>query len=197
MGRGKVQLKRIENSMNRQVTFSKRRNGLLKKAFELSVLCDAEVALVILSPSGKTYQFSSNDFDTTISKYRSMGGLPDLNEIDARSVESLRNEVENLKKFAVSTEARLKQMCGEELASVGAREVKQLERHMRTGLQRIRVQKRRLLTDHIRMLKKKHKDLQDENAFLQQRMKEACKALEKRQVNKPPGIFLQDLNEVY
>ncbi|KAL0002605.1 hypothetical protein SO802_016386 [Lithocarpus litseifolius] len=43
MGRGRVELKRIENKINRQVTFSKRRNGLLKKAHELSVLCDAEM----------------------------------------------------------------------------------------------------------------------------------------------------------
>ncbi|KAK6925139.1 Transcription factor, MADS-box [Dillenia turbinata] len=43
MGRGRVQLKRIENKINRQVTFSKRRAGLLKKAHEISVLCDAEV----------------------------------------------------------------------------------------------------------------------------------------------------------
>uniref|UniRef100_A0A803MQ32 Uncharacterized protein n=1 Tax=Chenopodium quinoa TaxID=63459 RepID=A0A803MQ32_CHEQI len=42
MVRGKTQMKRIENATSRQVTFSKRRNGLLKKAFELSVLCDAE-----------------------------------------------------------------------------------------------------------------------------------------------------------
>ncbi|XP_039169290.1 agamous-like MADS-box protein FUL-L [Eucalyptus grandis] len=49
MVRGKTQMKRIENDTSRQVTFSKRRNGLLKKAFELSVLCDAEVALIIFS----------------------------------------------------------------------------------------------------------------------------------------------------
>ncbi|KAL0357748.1 UNVERIFIED_CONTAM: Agamous-like MADS-box protein [Sesamum calycinum] len=49
MGRGRVELKRIENKINRQVTFAKRRNGLLKKAYELSVLCDAEVALIIFS----------------------------------------------------------------------------------------------------------------------------------------------------
>lgn len=61
MGRGKVELKRIENPTNRQVTFSKRRNGLLKKAFELSILCDAEVALLIFSPSGKPYQYASNE----------------------------------------------------------------------------------------------------------------------------------------
>ncbi|KAI8545244.1 hypothetical protein RHMOL_Rhmol07G0026000 [Rhododendron molle] len=59
MGRGRVELKRIENKINRQVTFSKRRNGLLKKAYELSMLCDAEVALIIFSSRGKLYEFGS------------------------------------------------------------------------------------------------------------------------------------------
>jgi hypothetical protein len=61
MGRGKVELKRIENPTRRQVTFSKRRNGLLKKAFELSILCDAEVSLIVFSPTGKFYQFASHE----------------------------------------------------------------------------------------------------------------------------------------
>ncbi|MBA0689675.1 hypothetical protein Golax_006415 [Gossypium laxum] len=60
MVRRRTQMKRIENAASRQVTFSKRRNGLLKKAFELSVLCDAEVALIIFSPRGKLYEFSSS-----------------------------------------------------------------------------------------------------------------------------------------
>jgi len=59
MVRGKTELKRIENATSRQVTFSKRRNGLLKKAFELSVLCDAEVGLIVFSPRGKLYEFAS------------------------------------------------------------------------------------------------------------------------------------------
>ncbi|CDP17590.1 unnamed protein product [Coffea canephora] len=62
MARGKTQIKRIEDATTRQVTFSKRRKGLLKKAFELSVLCDAEVALIIFSPSGKLYEFSSSRY---------------------------------------------------------------------------------------------------------------------------------------
>ncbi|KAK8686631.1 hypothetical protein V6N13_125654 [Hibiscus sabdariffa] len=60
MGRGKVVLERIENKINRQVTFSKRRNGLLKKAYEISVLCDAEVALIIFSGRGKLSEFASS-----------------------------------------------------------------------------------------------------------------------------------------
>ncbi|KAJ8475764.1 hypothetical protein OPV22_019491 [Ensete ventricosum] len=65
MGRGRVELKRIENKINRQVTFAKRRNGLLKKAYELSVLCDAEVALIIFSNRGKLYEFCSSSRPNT------------------------------------------------------------------------------------------------------------------------------------
>ncbi|KAH1046638.1 hypothetical protein J1N35_037422, partial [Gossypium stocksii] len=60
MVRGKTQMRRIENDTSRQLTFSKRRNGLLKKAFELSVLCDVEVALIIFSPRGKLFEFANS-----------------------------------------------------------------------------------------------------------------------------------------
>ncbi|KAH0748721.1 hypothetical protein KY290_027953 [Solanum tuberosum] len=60
MVRGKVEMKRIENATSRQVTFSKRRNGVMKKAYELSVLCDAQVALIIFSQKGRLFQFSSS-----------------------------------------------------------------------------------------------------------------------------------------
>ncbi|KZV57106.1 hypothetical protein F511_05980 [Dorcoceras hygrometricum] len=56
MARGKIQLRRIENPVHRQVTFCKRRAGLLKKAKELSVLCDAEIGVFIFSAHGKLYQ---------------------------------------------------------------------------------------------------------------------------------------------
>jgi MADS-box transcription factor, plant len=60
-GKGKkVEIKRIENTTNRQVTFCKRRNGLLKKAYELSVLCDAEIALIVFSSRGRLYEYSNN-----------------------------------------------------------------------------------------------------------------------------------------
>lgn len=62
MGRGKIEIKRIENTTNRQVTFCKRRNGLLKKAYELSVLCDAEVALIVFSNRGRLYEYANNRF---------------------------------------------------------------------------------------------------------------------------------------
>ncbi|KAI3834097.1 hypothetical protein MKW92_008825, partial [Papaver armeniacum] len=53
MGRHKVTIKKIEDATRSQVTFSKRRNGLIKKIHELSTLCDVDVALVAFSPSGR------------------------------------------------------------------------------------------------------------------------------------------------
>ncbi|XP_037491839.1 agamous-like MADS-box protein AP3 isoform X2 [Jatropha curcas] len=59
MARGKIQIKRIENSTNRQVTYSKRRNGLFKKANELTVLCDAKVSIIMFSSTGKLHEYIS------------------------------------------------------------------------------------------------------------------------------------------
>nr|QWX93761.1 MADS-box protein 22 [Cunninghamia lanceolata] len=60
MGRGKIEIKRIENATSRQVTFSKRRGGLLKKAQELAILCDADIALIIFSSTGKLFEYASS-----------------------------------------------------------------------------------------------------------------------------------------
>jgi MADS-box transcription factor len=62
MGRGKIVIRRIDNSTSRQVTFSKRRNGIFKKAKELSILCDAEVGLMIFSSTGRLYEYSSTRY---------------------------------------------------------------------------------------------------------------------------------------
>ncbi|MBA0556946.1 hypothetical protein Golob_027007, partial [Gossypium lobatum] len=59
MTRKRIQIKKIDNVAARQVTFSKRRRGLFKKAHELSVLCDAEVALIVFSATGKLFDYFS------------------------------------------------------------------------------------------------------------------------------------------
>lgn len=69
MGRGKIAIRRIDNSTSRQVTFSKRRNGLLKKAKELSILCDAEVGLIVFSSTGKLYDYSSTRYNNHFSLF--------------------------------------------------------------------------------------------------------------------------------
>ncbi|PWZ08960.1 MADS-box transcription factor 2 [Zea mays] len=76
MGRGKIKIKRIENSTNRQVTFSKRRTGLVKKAREIGVLCDTEVGVVIFSSGGKLYDYCSprTSLSRILEKYQTNSG---------------------------------------------------------------------------------------------------------------------------
>ncbi|KAG2703897.1 hypothetical protein I3843_06G150400 [Carya illinoinensis] len=62
MTRKKIQIKRIDNTTARQVTFSKRRRGLFKKALELSTLCDAEIGLIVFSSTGKLFDYASSRF---------------------------------------------------------------------------------------------------------------------------------------
>ena len=73
MTRTQIQIKKIENTTARQVTFSKRRRGLFKKAFELSTLCDADIALIVFSATGKLFEYASSRFQSRlihISTYR-------------------------------------------------------------------------------------------------------------------------------
>ncbi|GAA0143157.1 hypothetical protein LIER_03908 [Lithospermum erythrorhizon] len=61
MGRKKLEIKRIESKASRQVTFTKRRNGLIKKAKELSILCEVDLGLIILSARGKLFNFTNSN----------------------------------------------------------------------------------------------------------------------------------------
>jgi hypothetical protein len=60
--RERISIRKIENLAARQVTFSKRRRGLFKKAEELSILCDAEVGLAVFSATGKLFNFASSRY---------------------------------------------------------------------------------------------------------------------------------------
>ncbi|KAL5743773.1 hypothetical protein ACOSQ2_026889 [Xanthoceras sorbifolium] len=53
MGRKKLTIKRLKNLKTRQITYSKRKIGILKKAEELSVMCDVDLTLVMFSPAGR------------------------------------------------------------------------------------------------------------------------------------------------
>ncbi|KAL9450267.1 hypothetical protein AB3S75_012077 [Citrus x aurantiifolia] len=101
MGRVKVQIKRIENATNRQVTFSKRRNGLVKKAYELSVLCDVDVALITFSPSGRVSLFSgSKSMEEILARYVN---LPEHERGRLRNQEFLQRALGKLRSEANQT----------------------------------------------------------------------------------------------
>ncbi|ORZ24419.1 myocyte enhancer factor 2D [Absidia repens] len=75
MGRKKIKIQTIEDDRNRQVTFLKRKHGLMKKAYELSVLCDCEIALIIFNNNGKLVQYASTEMDKILMKYTEVSGF--------------------------------------------------------------------------------------------------------------------------
>lgn len=69
MGRKKISIRKIGDDRNRNVTFVKRHWGLMKKAYELSILCDCEIALIIFNSSNRLYEYASTDMDNILLKY--------------------------------------------------------------------------------------------------------------------------------
>ncbi|CAL5055710.1 unnamed protein product [Urochloa decumbens] len=191
MGRGKIVIRRIDNSTSRQVTFSKRRNGLLKKAKELSILCDAEVGLIIFSSTGRLYEFSSTNMKAVIDRYgkakeEQLGVNNATSEIMLwqREAASLRQQLHNLQESH-------KQLMGEELSGLGVRDLQSLENRLEMSLHSVRMRKDHLLRSEIEELHRKGSMIHQENMELcrrvnimsQQKMELHRKASEPRDVD--------------
>ncbi|XP_040841963.1 myocyte-specific enhancer factor 2C isoform X8 [Ochotona curzoniae] len=74
-----------------QVTFTKRKFGLMKKAYELSVLCDCEIALIIFNSTNKLFQYASTDMDKVLLKYTEYNE-PHESRTNSDIVETLRKK---------------------------------------------------------------------------------------------------------
>uniref|UniRef100_A0A7C8ZSQ9 MADS-box domain-containing protein n=1 Tax=Opuntia streptacantha TaxID=393608 RepID=A0A7C8ZSQ9_OPUST len=185
MVRGKTQMKRIENATSRQVTFSKRRNGLLKKAFELSVLCDAQVALIIFSPRGKLYEFASCSMQETIVRYqRHTREARSTDEITAEeNMQSLKEETTILMKKIETIDASKRRLLGENLASCSLEELQQLENQLERSVSKVRARKNQVFCEQIKQLREKEKQLAAENARL---LAEECRLAPKETSSNRP-----------
>ncbi|KAJ6893767.1 hypothetical protein NC652_027743 [Populus alba x Populus x berolinensis] len=115
LGRGKVEIKRIENTTNRQVTFCKRRNGLLKKAYELSVLCDAEVALIVFSSRGRLYEYSNNRYilSSSAHEFSMLQALFKCSQLDSVTAWQRQPITGSTKLSVKSTIERYKKACAD------------------------------------------------------------------------------------
>nr|AAK21257.1 MADS-box transcription factor FBP28 [Petunia x hybrida] len=181
MVRGKTQMRRIENATSRQVTFSKRRNGLLKKAFELSVLCDAEVSLIIFSTRGKLYEFSSSSMQEIIERYRRhsedvQGEKP---AVEQNNMQNLKLDAASLMKKIEILETSKRKLLGEDLGSCSLEELQQIEKQLERSISTIRARKMEVFREQIERLKGNVKVLATENAMLW----EKCGDLEMQQTS--------------
>ncbi|KAJ6936612.1 Agamous-like MADS-box protein AGL61 [Populus alba x Populus x berolinensis] len=59
MGRRKIEMEMVKDSNSRQVTFSKRRTGVFKKANELATLCGVQIAIIVFSPGGNHFHLAT------------------------------------------------------------------------------------------------------------------------------------------
>ncbi|XP_030538061.1 MADS-box protein SOC1-like isoform X2 [Rhodamnia argentea] len=170
MVRGKTQMKRIESNASRQVTFSKRRNGLLKKAFELSVLCDAEVAAVVFSPSGKLYEFSSSSMSNIIERYqrkaKDPGSSAETTENDLQMQNLKGNSLDMMVKKIELLDISKRRLLGEVLDTCSIEELQSTQNQLERSLSRIRARKNQILKGQTEQLKHKEKKLLDENRKL-------------------------------
>ncbi|XP_010530562.1 PREDICTED: developmental protein SEPALLATA 3-like isoform X2 [Tarenaya hassleriana] len=176
MGRGRVELKRIENKINRQVTFAKRRNGLLKKAYELSVLCDAEVALIIFSNRGKLYEFcSSSSMLKTLERYQKCSyGAPEPNVPSREALEELSSQQEylKLKQRFDALQRTQRNLLGEDLGPLNTKELEALERQLDSSLKQIRALRTQYMLDQRNELQRKEQMLTETNKALRIRLSE-------------------------
>ncbi|GAB4844130.1 Agamous-like MADS-box protein mads9, variant 2 [Ancistrocladus abbreviatus] len=160
MGRGKIEIKRIENSSNRQVTYSKRRNGIIKKAKEITVLCDAKVSLVIFASSGKMHEYCSPSTTVVdiLDKYHKQSGK---RLWDAKH-ENLSNELDRIKKENDNMQIELRHLKGQDITSLQYKDLMRIEDALENGLTSIRDRQMEIYKMHAkneRMLEEENKQL--------------------------------------
>ncbi|AEE77628.1 AGAMOUS-like 79 [Arabidopsis thaliana] len=163
MGRGRVQLRRIENKIRRQVTFSKRRTGLVKKAQEISVLCDAEVALIVFSPKGKLFEYSAgSSMERILDRYeRSAYAGQDIPTPNLDSQGECSTECSKLLRMIDVLQRSLRHLRGEEVDGLSIRDLQGVEMQLDTALKKTRSRKNQLMVESIAQLQKKEKELKE------------------------------------
>uniref|UniRef100_A0A0E0LBZ0 MADS-box domain-containing protein n=1 Tax=Oryza punctata TaxID=4537 RepID=A0A0E0LBZ0_ORYPU len=104
-GRQVIEIRRIEDKPRRQVTFTKRRTGLFKKASELSILTGASVAVVVFSEAKRLYAFAEPSLDAVLRCYAPA-------PVHDYEPEALRRAADEAKAEVAAEEARLRDVAG-------------------------------------------------------------------------------------
>ncbi|KAK7310241.1 hypothetical protein RJT34_07633 [Clitoria ternatea] len=190
MGRGKIAIRRIENTTTRQVTFSKRRTGLMKKTHELSVLCDAQIGLIVFSSTGKVFQYCSEPLrmEQIIEKYQRATGTR-LMERDHPWDEVL-HEMQMLRQETLRLEWSIQRSLGGD-TSCSPEELAKVEQNLENAVAKVRNRQNELLQQQMENLRRKERILEEENNNLSNWEHRAVVEFQKAAVeaNKPMQVM--------
>uniref|UniRef100_K9LYZ8 OsMADS32-like protein n=1 Tax=Iris fulva TaxID=92176 RepID=K9LYZ8_9ASPA len=181
MGRGRMEIRRIENPTQRQSTFYKRRDGLFKKAKELSVLCDADLLLILFSNSGKLYEFHTPSVPRTkdlIERYETVTQNKVLTD---HCMQDRSAEVGKVEKLCELLERELRFMKVDEGQDYTLPVLDMLEQNLEAAINKVRVEKDRKIHGEMYHLQNVVKDRQQERYGL-------CEKLSNIQVLREMGV---------
>ncbi|XP_024023771.1 agamous-like MADS-box protein AGL12 [Morus notabilis] len=201
MARGKVQMRRIENPVHRQVTFCKRRAGLLKKAKELSVLCDAEIGVFIFSAHGKLYELATKGtMQGLMERYmKSTRGSLQAQADETMQTQSLnaKTEISMLKQEIEVLQKGLSYMFGGGAGTMTLEELQVLEKNLEFWIYHIRSTKMDIMSQEIQLLRNKEGVLKAANKYLQDKADQNTAALDivPMTTNNPYQLTIQ--NEIF
>ncbi|XP_048332257.2 agamous-like MADS-box protein AGL12 [Ziziphus jujuba] len=199
MARGKIQMKRIENPVHRQVTFCKRRAGLLKKAKELSVLCDAEIGVFIFSSHGKLYELATKGtMQGLIEKYMksNRGSQLTCQSMETQSL-AAQQEISMLKQEIEILQKGLRYTFEGGAATMSLDELQVLEKNLEIWIYHIRSTKMDIMFQEIQLLRNKEEILEAANKHLQDKIENTDGTLNfvPMMTNHPYPLTLQ--NEIF
>ncbi|CAA7400937.1 unnamed protein product [Spirodela intermedia] len=155
MAREKIKIRKIDNTTARQVTFSKRRRGLFKKAKELAILCDAEVGVILLSSNGKLFEYSSNSMKAIIERHNKYS-RDDVKSVRPSHDHCVKGSIRgSLSKDVLESRLQLRQMKGEDIGGLTLEELQNLEKALEIGLCRVLTRKGQQMVGEIKELQHK------------------------------------------
>uniref|UniRef100_A0A5B7ANY3 Putative flowering locus C n=1 Tax=Davidia involucrata TaxID=16924 RepID=A0A5B7ANY3_DAVIN len=168
MGRKKLEMKRIEDKNSRLVTFSKRRTGLIKKARELSILCDIEVALIIFSSRGKLYEFcGGNSLAKILQRYHSHFEAEEKASTDVYDAENYHSKCASFQTCAELLQIVERQLEEPNVEPLRVTDLVQLEKQLDAALTQTRSRKTQLMMESVMTLQEKVRMLKEKNELLE------------------------------
>ncbi|KAK6805569.1 hypothetical protein RDI58_003354 [Solanum bulbocastanum] len=157
MGRQKIKIAKIEIKNHLQVTFSKRRSGLFKKASELCILCGVEIAIIVFSPARKVFSFGHPNVESIIDRFltRNNSNNNPIANNSVQLVEAHRNASVrglNLQLTQILGEVEIEKKRGESLDQM--RKTSQSQYWWEAPISQLDLQELEQLKDSMEVLKK-------------------------------------------